>query len=362
MKKYFMIAAAAVLALASCQKEEQIRDNTVPDNEIVLKSVSGMTKSAINGTSFPADYDMLVSAYRNLDADHKGEDNASNFFEGIKFSQSGTIWKGATPKYWPLTGKLDFLCIASAGLKATGTGIVPVCEWKSGNVASEVVVSVPANSQRFDDLMYGASNDQVYVSSGNSVQFKHAQAAVVFTAKSNVSYDATTNVGITIDKITIDGAKYSGTLTVSNPAAGGGTGTLAASWTELGSAVEHQNARVWDSGNTGTNISETVLTGLNLTTTSALLSAKPFGEAYVILPEQAMTAFTVTYTIHNGMKADGTTKLDNQLQYQYTPAAGTWLMGKKYVYDINITLNEITVSPSIVDWNNQTAIDIPIGQ
>lgn len=369
MKKHLIYAAAAILAFASCQKEADLGNGFARANEISVKCVNGMTKSAINGTTFPAGYDMLVSAYRNLDATVKGDDIAADYFEDIHFAKgaSDAVWHAKTPKYWPLTGNLDLLCIASSALKTAENGVVPTCVWgKDGNVAKQVVVSVPDNSAKFDDLLFGRANAQTFVSSGNAVAFRHAMSAVVFTAKSNVAYNDTQNIGITIDSIAVNGAKYSGTLTVSNPAAGGTTSvddTLTASWTNLSASKDYLRARVWDSENLGTNAAETALSGLNLTNASTLLSAKPFGEAYVILPEQNAVPFTVYYTIHNGFKSDGSTKLDNQLQYKYTPAGGSkWAQSKKNVYDINITLNEITIAPSIIDWTAQTAVDVAVKQ
>lgn len=370
MKKYLFIAAALVMTLTSCQKETMMGAGSATDNlvnAISLKAANGMTKSAINGTTFPVGYDMLVSAYRNLDTSVAGDDVPGTFFEGIHFAKgaSDAVWHAATPKYWPLTGNLDFLCIASSGLNTADNGIVPTCVWNAENAAKEVVVTVPDNSSAFDDILFGRANAQTFVATGNPVVFNHAEAAVVFTAKSNIAYNATNNVGITIDSIAVNGAKYSGTLTVTNPAAGATavTDSVVAVWSNLGTQKDYVKARVWDSANLGTSVSESVLTGLNLTATSAALATKPFGEGYVILPEQEATPFTVYYTIHNGFKADGTTKLDNNLQYKYSPTSGTkWNQGKKYVYDINITLNEITIAPSVVDWANQTTVDVPINQ
>lgn len=363
MKKSLFFAAAAAALLASCEKQDgkSTNEEYVP-YEIGVKAVSGPTKSAINGTTFPVAYDMLVAAWRNIDDDVAGDDEASNYFENIHFSApaGSAVWKGMSPKYWPLTGTLDLLCIASSGLNTQAAGVVPSCTWGPTCVAQKVIVAVPDNSAKFDDILFGAANAQTYVATGNAISFKHAETAVVFTAKSNVAYDAVKNLGVTIDGITVNDAYCSGTLTVENPAAAGGTGTLAASWSNLASQKSYLNARVWDSATNGTSATENVLTGLNLATTSASLTAKPFGEAYVILPEQPACAFTVTYTIHNGFKGDGATALNNQLQYKYVPASGTWEQGKKYVYDIKFNLNEITIAPSVVGWTDQTAVDIPV--
>lgn len=348
------LTATALLALSACNKESD--KGVYSETEIGLRAMSSATKSAINGTAFPDGYDMLVSAYFNTGA-FAGGDTPKNYFEGIHFAKNGTAWKSTTqPKYYPIDGTLDFLAIASAGLNTPGNGIVPTAAWGAGdpsNVAKQVVVTVPDNSAKFDDLLYGAANAQGISTSGTGIAFQHAMTSVVFVAKCNVAYDATTNVGITLTGITIDGANYSGTLTVENPAAGGGTGDLTASWSDLGSPVDHVAARVWDSGNTGIKTDESAFSSLDLTNTAtAIDTSHPFGDAYVLLPAQAATPFTIHYTQHNGFKADGTTKLDVDHQYQVTPS-GNWAMGKKNIYSLNFTLTEIQVTPEVTNWDNK---------
>ena len=66
----------------------------------------------------------------------------------------------------------------------------------------------------------------------------------------------------------------------------------------------------------------------------------------------------MTYTLHNGKDGDGT-PLNNQMQYQYT-CSGTWAQATKNLYTIDITLNEITVTPSVVDWTTASPVSVPI--
>lgn len=346
------LTATALLALSACNKESD--KGLSSETEIGLRAMSSATKSAINGTAFPDGYDMLVSAYFNTGA-FAGGDTPKNYFEGIHFAKNGTAWKSTTePKYYPIDGTLDFLAIASAGLKDDEKGIVPTAAWgASSNVAKQVVVTVPDNSAKFDDLLYGAANAQGISTSGTGIAFQHAMTSVVFVAKCNVAYDATTNVGITLTRITIDGANYSGTLTVSNPAAGGGSGDLTAAWSSLGSQVDHVAARVWDSGNTGIKTDESAFSSLDLTNTATAIDAShPFGDAYVLLPAQAAVPFTLHYTQHNGFQADGTTPLNADHQYQVTPS-GNWAMGKKNIYSLNFTLTEIQVTPEVMAWSEK---------
>ena len=378
MKKYFILTLAiAGLALVSCQKEKFIENSEAPANEIALKSATISTKSAIDGTAFPTGYGMLVSAYRNKEStgDYATLDDASgNYFEGITFTKgSSSNWVAKTPKYWPLKGKLDFLCIASAGIADATKGVAPTsCTWgESSNVAKKVEAVIPDNSERFDDILYGSANAQTYNSGGNQVVFNHAECAVVFFAKSSESYNSTANTGITITGISLNNPYTSGVLTVANPKAGDNSSAedISASWAfPAGSAqTSALNARVWDTANTGVINNEDELTNLNLKNTyddvaaldgtapipSATTLNNKFGHAYVILPPQNAVSFTISYTLHNGKEADGTTNLDLNYTYKYTPTTGEkWEMGKKVIYLINFTLHEIEIAPVITDWEN----------
>lgn len=375
----FAAVAAALLAAVSCSLDSiSVLSDAVQPQEIGIRTLGSDpgTKSAIDGTAFPQGYDMMVSAFKNVGA-HAGTDVPANYFEGIQFAYDGTSqrWKSTKgPKYWPLDGTLDFLAVASAGTHDSGNGTnlsaANICTWgdDNGNVAGKVAVHVtgPSGRDPFDDILYGAANAQGASTSGTGIAFHHAKASVVFVAKCNVActVDETHNEGITINGITIDGASYAGMLTITNPAAGEGSGSLTAAWSSLGSSVAHLPARVWDSGNNGIKTDEDALSSLNLGTTYKDISvaANKFGEAYVILPEQPAVPFTITYTVHNGFQADGTTPLNVQLQYQYTPT-GTWQMGKKYVYQLDFNLTEILVNPTIVDWNSEShraAIPTPV--
>ena len=47
------------------------------------------------------------------------------------------------------------------------------------------------------------------------------------------------------------------------------------------------------------------------------------------------------------------------MQYQYI-CSGTWAQATKNLYTIDITLNEITVTPSVVDWTSASPVSVPI--
>ena len=357
MKKQILMTAIAGLAcLAACTQLEREAENDAQMREIRFLALQRVnTTSPVDGTVFPDGYYLKVSAFRNLGAHAGDADQAATYFTAVTFKKNETLWKEA--KYWPLDGTLDFLAYGSAGLKDGSKGILPIANWgEGGNAAKKVVLTVPDNSGKFDDILYGASNDQTCIANGNPLVLNHAETVVCFSAKANVAYDASTNKGVTIESITIDDAYYGGKLTISNPAAGGGSGTLTASWSELSHQKTHVAARVY--GDAPCESREAELSGLNLTTTAATFNDKHFGEAYVILPPQAATSFTITYTLHNGRDGDGT-PANNQMQYVYT-CSGSWEQATKNLYTIDITLNEITITPSVGDWAPGTPVAVQI--
>lgn len=358
--------ALAVLAAAACTKARTTPEEPV---EISLRSAGEQTRSAVESPTFPAGYDMLVSAYRNAGS-NPADAAPGDYFEGVRFTRDASTgtWKSAQgAKYYPAEGTLDLLAVASAGYKSASTGIAPAVTWGAGsgsshNTARQAVLTVPDNSARFDDLMYAAANAQALSGSGTSLSFRHAMASLVFVARCNVPYSSVSNSGITIDGITVDNARYGGTLTVGNPAAGGGSGSLTAAWSALSAQQAHVSARVWNSANLGNNTSEPALTGLHLTGSYTDLTQHPFGEAYVILPPQAASPITVNYTMHNGFENDGTTPINKQYTYQIDPI-DNWEAGKRNVYEIDFTMYEILISVTMLEWgtNSISGVGFPVG-
>ena len=351
MRKIVFILAA-VAALAACSKT-QTSINVGPQGQkaLALRGITGIpTRSAVTGTTFPEGYAMRLSAWHNAGV-NSGATQSSNYFDGIKFTKNDDgVW--AEAKYWPIdpTSSLDFLAYACAGIADASKGVVPTAVW-GDTVARKVTLTVPGVWRTFDDILYGSANNQFYVETGNPVLFRHAESAVVFALKSSVEYDETLNKGITVSSISVDTVQWAGTLTVLNPAAAGGTGDVSAVWSLQDTVKDHVNVRV-SSGNTGMDPAEPELADLILTDEFIDLDDNPLGEGYAIFPEQtASRSFTIRYVLHNGFKSDGTTPLNNELEYVYK-CTDTWKAGIKYIYKIEINLKEITVAPSVQDWND----------
>ena len=154
MKRFFILASAAIVALASCAKTEVVY-NDAPE-EIALSTVNmPMTKA------FTAN--MTVFAYLN------GE----KYFGNTTFAQNGTYWKATSAKYWPVSGTLDFLVWAPA----------------NANIGSDNATNLKGISKDTDDqvdLLYGSASgdkDDVKV----DVTLNHALSKVQINVKGDAS-------------------------------------------------------------------------------------------------------------------------------------------------------------------------------
>ena len=332
------------LSLAACTQQLTPQRIDGLGHELSIQPVSAVTKAGpIDGTVFPNNYNMVVSAYYNA-----AEGASGNYFSGITFSRNASTGRWDEAKYWPMSGTLNLLAYSANDGTSNVVSAAPVYSAKN---TDGVTLTVTDNRTAQVDILHSQVEEKVWEATGVPMQFKHAQAALAFVAKSNVAYNATRNEGITITKITLNDAKYSGTLAISKTeAAGTAPENGYCVWTALGS----QAAKDLPGVGAGYNVPAAYID-----ITSA---GKHFGigATGIMVPEQAQTSFTIFYTLHNGKASDGTTNLDNALQYTHT-LSGDWIEGKKYVYELNFTLNKIEVTPTVLDWNNETSeVQIPI--
>ena len=361
MKKILFLASLAAVAMTSCTSEsnEYVGGNDNTPKEIAFSPlVQKATRAAVDGTAFPTTSAMQVAAY---DVTH-----TCNFFTHTPFSHSGagTIWTGS--KYWPLSpAYINFL--AYANFQGTAGSETDGATWASDE-ASQVTLVMTDNKTAQKDLMYAIGNGEV-TQSGNSLTFptnvpmvfKHAQAWISFTATA----DATSDGKVTLNYITLYGASYSGTYTITHANYNASSSQdVSGAWTALGDKGTDGNGQP-------TNVLANVVTPYYQTVTWAgwdhdsdagtdnvktipYSSVLPIGDGLMIVPDDdAATgdfkSFTVNYTL------DG-----NTYDYTYTPASTNVDQKKHYIYNISFQLHEIQISATVTDWDDQSATNVSI--
>ncbi|MBR1878024.1 MAG: fimbrillin family protein [Paludibacteraceae bacterium] len=340
MKKSLFFVAAAALVLVSCNNDVKLAENTALEGSNAQKEIAFSTYArrtrrvaadtyqyAIDGTTFPTDLNMYVAAYQV-------EPSTANYFAGTQYTYNGTAyWGGVTKRYWPLSAcYINFLAYANV----TGTAA-----FNATNYASAAVITQTDNSSAQTDLMYAIGNGEV-TQSGNTLtfptavdmEFKHAQAWMDFYVKGASAAEA----AITINSITLNGAKYAGTYTITHTNYNAKTSqSVAGAWSSLGDAA---------------NVAVPGWSAAALTTSLVQVS-----HGLLVVPDDNdaagdWTSFVINYTM------DGKT-----YDYTYTPAdaaAANVQQAKHYLFNITFTLHEIVVDASVADWTDvSTAVAIP---
>lgn len=304
MKRLFILASAAIVALASCSKT-QVVYNDAPE-EIGFKTVTGvMTKGPIEGTTLPTGKAMMVYASKSKD----NVEEYTPYFSKVPFSYT-SYWGGTPAQYWPETGYLKFIAYYPSTI---GTGV-------TGDATTDIVIT-GASAANGDDILYTnltaeqscASNPKPLV----PMPFLHALAQVQVTAK--VSDAAMTNVKVT--SVVLTNPLMTGTLTIASSDA---------SWASqaVGDPVTMNNV-----------ISSEALTD----------DAKSLGKGTLVVPGDQTATLTVTYTIGG-------------LEVTTDPISitGKWEKGKKYIYNLSIGLDEIKINPSVADWDDAPVVTPPV--
>ena len=286
MKRFFICAAAAIVALASCSKTEVV--NTSAPEEIGFKAVTGaITKAEQDAATL--DGAMGVFAFVH------GE--STSYFSNTSFSDKGTYWGGTeAPMYWPVTSGLDFVVYAphqASGASATNTSLtVDTDNSENLTIATQT------------DYLYGAA---YYNKAGAGYDKNTESVPVVLNhaqAKVTVSF---TGANVTVTNVKLDAPVLKGSYTVDYSA-----NPVKPDWTpgEANTAV--------------TLISEAELTDV------------PATASLLVVPE---TTSTITFTYK--IKGSATT-----LDYTIIPE-GNWAYGTHYVYNVTVSPNEIKFAPEV---------------
>lgn len=322
MKKYFFLISVAALAMTACTNESDEYVGSQEAKEIAFAPVNQtLTRGqySVITTTFPTDNTMEVKAYQT-------QPSAAAYFDKCTFSKGdGATWKGA--QYWPLSAaKINFFAVSGFGLTASHITIAD--ELASAGVTYTTANSYSSTTQ--SDIMYAFGRGEV-TKSGNALtfptnvpmQFKHALALIDFEVK---GFSATEVSAITVNSITLKGATYNGTLTLSNTNAEteSGTVTTGVSWVP------------------GDPVATQIVPGIS-SGTAITADFTRIGNGLMVIPGTGFTSFVINYSL-NG----------NSYDYEYTPdpAVSSTTENNKYTFQITFKLHEIEIAPTVATWTN----------
>ncbi len=330
MKKVLFMISVAAVAFTSCSNEstEYVGEGSQAKEVAFMPLSQKPTRGqyAVTSTAFPDDNTMEIKAYQT-------QPSAREYFAKTTFSKSSSYWKGS--QYWPLSAaKLNFFAVSGYGLTASHITIADALA--SASVAYTTANSYSATTQ--SDIMYAFGRGAV-TKDGNTLtipdkvdmEFKHALALVDFEVKGS---SATETSAIKVNSITLKGATYNGTLTLTNTNA----------------ATESDAVTTAVSWAAGDAVASVAVPGIAASTAITDTYAR-IGNGLMVIPGTGFSSFVINYSM-NG----------NSYDYEYTPspAVSSTTANNKYTYQITFTLNEIQINPSVATWETGTGGSIII--
>ena len=374
MKKIFVLFAALAV-MAACNKSETVVTETPNELGFSVSSFNPTKAGELNGSTFDnKDYAMYVSASQYK---ANGVEENPLFFNDELFMNAGGApdWhhyaaEGAaspSPIYWPIGGsRIDFLAYAlPKGRKAA----IPAPVFNAATAAQDFTVTAWDTYANQVDLLYAAANGQTSLLNGvapNYVKmtFDHAQALLIFNVKidkattglvindiafvnddyvrqRNVELQAGTAPGATTEPIASEiTLKTLGTFKVDNL-----RNNLVADWSDLRTVTGHWKMPSFAGtpAKSDCNISG-VSSAVDYGTALTSATLVQLGES-LLIPEQPAQNFVVTYTVGSGAST-------NTMQYVYNVKRNGWQAGKKYIYNLDIRINEIVITESVHDFDD----------
>lgn len=296
MKRLFLFATAAIVALASCTKTKVVY--TDAPEEIGFKAVTGVMTKADLGQNTNAS----LGVYAELES--------GSYFDNISFApaEGATEWTGNPAQYWPAAAELTFTVYAPYNNESKVTYQNSTLTINCDNTTSET------------DWLYGSKQVEASKAEGAvAVSLNHALAKVQF------DFVALDNANVTLKSVVLNGTKQAGTCIVN--------------YAQTSPTVN------WDTESANnTDVEFDVADdGVTLSTT-----AESYSDLVVPVETQG-ASMTFTYTISNGTVLTHT--VDSQ-------TLGAWQHGKQYTYSVSIGATEIKFSNPTVNNFDDPATEL----
>ena len=347
MKKFFLLAAMAGVALTGCVKTESEVAVKSDSNRIVFDSpvVSSVTRALIDGTEYPDNVPFSVYAqYKNATTSEDLLYMNNVTTEYVK-STPGTkqeSWVPVGNYYWPKQGTLSFAAYSPTAAQDAFTSVA----WTDDAGFTFTGFNAVTNNDatKLYDLMYSdyvADQEQSYEADyekyyGIQLTFRHALSALVFKAKTEEDYGADAVIKIT--NIEVLNPVGSGDLSVTN-----GTGSRAN----------------WTAGADVASMAVTGVTGATQLTNTEV----PQGNEMLMVPQtfDGGVKVKITYTMQMATSAAPVTHTYevalNTLNESDGASSTThdgWDASRRYTYNIIIGLDKIYFAPTVEDWTDIT--------
>lgn len=402
MKKYFILAAAAIVALAACTKIDVEFNETDSSNKIAftVADFSQQTKAeAAEGDgiysfhTYATQFPEIGSAVVFMDDVEIKAWNAST--QAVTTGTDIYTWAPEMDYFWPKTGFINFY--SYAGTKSPATKTISADKKTVTYDYGTVTVADNDNILVADAALHFNTNTETYkkdhVSAGVPTLFRHQLAKIKFIVHLKTTQPASTNTTWKVRVIgseTINSTPYASTLTivkngslklqnVDNLAVNATKNTTTQVW----SAVVGESANVdgWIAGTEDADKETITLTTQTLTIPTTEQESQESNPAYLIAERTVMpqltsgTKFVLYYEVsasHDNFATDPFLKEIRSVgvDSEKTLAAlvttiPDWNKNTKITYTINIdpVSEKVTFDPAVEDWASENgSFKVPVQQ
>lgn len=325
MKKYIILAAAALATLASCTKIEAEKHQTAISFEALnFKN----TKAAINSTTYPENipFGVFATYLENGKTWAINSADGSSFMNDVEcsFDNVGN-YAPANTYYWPLEGSVTFQAYSPATASASYTLSTKTLKITDFTLSTTIAEQADLMYSKATDAADKTQNEVVYNSyttKGVKILFRHALSQLRFYAKTAEDYSATTKYKI--DSVIVKDAVNKGTLSVVDDAV---------------------SLSSWANGNEKANfVASNTETAINYT------SFTQVGDNVLVIPQTVADDLLVkvTYTMYNTEDV----KLGSKtVTFKVNTQIAAFNPNTIYNIEMKISAEKILFSPSIVNWD-----------
>ena len=305
------VLAACLTAVAVSCSDPDDHEIVLSDKAITMSVVAQpQTKGYVTGTAMEESPSQprtiwLTAWY------HRQDGGQEEYFRDQSFAvKSDALWHRDPVVFWPLGGQLDFTAY-SAGEPFSEAQVA----WDRGVTTDRLALTVD-RARTQDDILFGYVPARAALGGiPVPVAFKHSQAWLEFRVRAK---DAASAGVVTLHEIYVEDIYTTGALSVIHP---------------FGYAEGQWSFR-FDRREDTTVDDVTGIYGSLMQTTPAVLDW--------LLPEQKMKTFVMRYSLKGG---------DMVMEHEFTLPDAYWQMGRKYVYDIIVSPQQIEFLPSVLDWD-----------
>ena len=356
MKKSFLIAAMAGLAFVGCTNDE-VSNSFNQDREITFANpyVSKTTKAVYQEMENPYSTAEKFNVFGvwHKDAFEGWATNASLYMDDATTQYDDTYngWRPETRYYWPKNGYLTFAAYSPTDAKSASTAIT----YDATGLHIDGFQIAEDNANHIDLMYSQRSYDKKKVGGTTNtntpydevdLDFKHALSSIHFTAKLAQAYTGTT---ITLKKISIYGVNTKGDFDENVDETTPATYTSAPAWTSQSELLAEANAYVYFDG------SQVLTDGVFVMKDNA--SQVDVIALPQTLPDDAI--IKIEYTID--APGASTPAIDQVNIVEINKLATTeWLPGKRYIYNMTFSFEEIYFAPEILNWESAADTEVEI--